>query len=210
MHIHSEDNTLADNEALYIRYIYNLNVSNCLFRNNDAQLALVVINSNVEISGCEFYQNKCQTYLISISFEQVHNVTISNCLFRNNDAQLLIVIVNVLNVDISGCEFYQNKGQAYLIVTLLGSFFDMNNCSIYDNDIKDTIFHLESSNFQSMSTITNCLFSKNTFSWSIYYCSCTIINNITSSILSKTILVSTEFTSSSYLSPHSPFLLVCF
>ena len=48
------------------------------------------------------------------------------------------------------------------------------------------------------------------FSWSIYYCSCTIINSITSSILSKTILVSTEFTSSSYLSPDSSFLLVCF
>ena len=41
-------------------------------------------------------------------------------------------------------------------------FFGMDNCSIYDNNIKDTIFYLESSKFESMSTITNCLFSNNT------------------------------------------------
>ena len=94
-----------------------------------------------------------------IGFEQAHNLTISNCLFHNKNAQLLIVIVNVLNVEISGC---QNKDQEYLIVTLLGYFFDMNNCSVYDKDIKGTIFHLESSNFELMSTITACLFSNNT------------------------------------------------
>ena len=32
----------------------------------------------------------------------------------------------------------------------------------YGNDVKDTIFHLESSNFEAMFTITNCLFSNNT------------------------------------------------
>ena len=165
-------------------------ISNCLFHNNDAQSALVGIKnvSNVEISGCEFYQNNAKTYLI-FPPEQVHNLTISNCLFCNNDAQTLIMIdqahnltisnclfcnnddqqellmiVYVFNVEISGCEFYQNKGQEYLIIVMINSrsIFDMDNCSIYDNDIKDTIFPLETSNSESMFTITNCLFSNNT------------------------------------------------
>ena len=145
--------------------VHKLTISNCLFRNNDAQSSLIGITnvSNVEISGCEFYQNKDKRYLISIGYEQVQNFTISNCLFHNNDAKSeLIVIENVLNVKISGCEFYQNKGQEYLIVTFSHYFFDMDNCSIYDNDIKDTVFHLESSSSESMFTITNCLFSNNT------------------------------------------------
>ena len=48
---------------------------------------------------------------------------------------------NQNNVKISGCEFYQNKGDSYLIHTVLGSSFDssihnsfdMDNCSIYGN-----------------------------------------------------------------------------
>ena len=156
----SGDSALADIETLYIGYIHNLTISNCLFRNNDAQLALIYNVFNVEISGCEFYQNKG---LILIGLEQVHNLTISNCLFRNNTPpSQLIIILNVFNVEISGCEFYQNKGQIHLIVTYLSYLFDMNNCSIYDNDIKDIIFHLEKSNSESMFTITNCLFSNNT------------------------------------------------
>ena len=195
--------------------VHNLNISNCLFRNNDAQSDLIVIGyvSNVEISVCEFYQNKGQTFLISSSFDQVHNLNISNCLFRNNDELIgirnvlnmeisgcefyqtrgqeyliwiggfgqghnltisnclfrnnnpqsyLIVIDYALNVEISGCEFYQNKGQDLLIVTYLSYILDIDNCSIYDNDIKDAIFHLESTNSESMFTITNCLFSNNT------------------------------------------------
>ena len=140
-------------------------ISNCLFHNNDAQFDLIGIIhvSNVEISGCEFHQNKGQDYLISIYKGQIHNLTISNCLFRNNDAQsALIVIFYVFNLEISGCEFYQNKGQEYLIEGFVGYFFDVDNCSIYDNDVKDAIFHLESSNFESMFTITDCLFSNNT------------------------------------------------
>ena len=115
----------------------------------------------MEISGSEFYQNTSTGFLIAIGFEQVHNLTISNCLFHNNDAQLDI-ICNVSNVEISGCEFYQNKGQDFLIQIFLGYSFDMDNCSIYDNDVKDTIFELESSSFESTFTITNCLFSNNT------------------------------------------------
>ena len=94
--------------------------------------------------------------------------TSSQCYYKqlfihNNDAQLdIIYIYNVSNVEISGCEFYQNKGQDFLIQIFLGYSFDMDNCSIYDNDVKDTIFELESSSFESTFTITNCLFSNNT------------------------------------------------
>ena len=152
--------------------VLNLTISNCLFHNNDAQLTLIEIENvlNVDISGCEFYQNKDQDHLILIGSQQVHNLTISNCLFHNNDAQFtLIEIKDILNVEISGCKFYQNKGQEYLIEMTFSSYLsDMDNCSIYDNnDIKDAIFHLESSSSESMFTITNCLFSNNTSGGSI-------------------------------------------
>ena len=152
-------------QLVWIEGIDNLTISNCLFRNNDAQVELIGINnvSNVEISGSEFYQNKGRAYLIFFGEAPVQNLNISNCLFRNNDAQsTLILIDNVLNMEISGCEFYQNRGQDDLIFTNLSYIFDMDNCSIYDNDIKDAIFHLESNNSESMFTITNCLFSNNT------------------------------------------------
>ena len=168
----SGDSILADNEGLYIEDIYNLTITNCLFHNNDALSALIVIYNvlNVEISGCEFYKNKGQEYYKLISSQQVHNLTISNCLFHNNDAQFTLKeIKDILNVEISGCKFYQNKGQEYLIEMTFSSYSsDMDNCSIYDNnDIKDAIFHLESSNSESMFTITNCLFSNNTSGGSI-------------------------------------------
>ena len=144
---------------------HNVNISNCLFHNNDAQSSLIDIENvlNVEISGSEFYQNKCQMPFISIGLVEVHNLTIRNCLFDNNNATLnLIWIYNVVNVEISGCVFYQNRGQDLLTVTYLPYLFDMDNCSIYDNDIKDAIFHLESNNSESMFTITSCLLSNNT------------------------------------------------
>ena len=154
---------LAGTEGLYIKDIYNLTISNCLFHNNDAQSKLIEIEDvlNVEICESEFYQNKGQMPVLSIGFGQVHNFR--NCLFHNNDAQTdLIEIYSASNVEISGCEFYQNRGHYHLIVTYSGYIFDMYNCSIYDNDIKDAIFHLESRNSESMFTINNCLFSNNT------------------------------------------------
>ena len=150
---------------LYVIDSYNLTISNCLFRNNGAQVNLIVIQniSNVQISGCEFYQNKGQDALIWIGFRQVHNLTISNCLFHNNDAQsALIMSARALNVEISGCEFYQNEGQHYLIVGFLSLFVLMDNCSIYGNDIKNAIFQLESSKSESVFIITNCQFYNNT------------------------------------------------
>ena len=162
----SGDSTLADIEGLYIDDIHNLTISNCLFRNNiiinDAKTALIWIRhvSNVEISGCEFYQNKGQAYLISIDFERVRNLTtcISNCLFHNNiiinDTQTaLIWIRHVSNVEISGCEFYQNtlKGQAYLIsigfeqvhnLTISNCLFHNNNAQSYLIEITN-VFNVE-------------------------------------------------------------------
>ena len=149
----------------YFEPVHNLTISNCLFYNNYPQIALIQIDNvfNGEIFGSEFYEHKGQNELILIISEQV-NLTISNCLFRNNNAQLnIIMILAAFNVEISGCEFYQNKGQNELIATFCCYFFiTMDNCSFYDNDIKDTTFHLESSNSESMFTITNCLFSNNT------------------------------------------------
>ena len=118
----SGDSTLADTEGLYIDDVHNLTISHCWFRNNDAQSDLIWIRrvSNVEISGCEFYQNKGQVYLTLITLEEVDNLSISNCLFRNNviinDVQTALMgIEDVLNVGIFGCGFYQNKGQTHLI-----------------------------------------------------------------------------------------------
>ena len=74
------------------------------------------------------------------------------------------MITNPLNVEISGCEFYQNQGQVYLI-WIYGSspfYVELNNCSIYDNDIKDQVFLFQSSNSESVINITNCVFSNNT------------------------------------------------
>ena len=165
------DSPLVHIEGLYIADVYNLTISNCLFRNNDAQLALIVIESdvsNVEISGCEFYQNTGQDYLIFIN-KQTHNLTISNCLFRNNDVQSALIMIDyVLKVTISGCEFDQNKGQRYLIEGFVGYFFDMDNCRIYGNDLKDAIIISESLNSESMFTISNCLFSNNTSGENIF------------------------------------------
>ena len=179
-------------EGLYIENIYNFIISNCLFHNDVAPLAHIWIDDvfNVEISGCEFYQNKGQEQIILIEivvnveisgceFYQnknllyIHgsNLIISNCSFHNNNAQSELIMIDVVNVKISGCEFYQNKGDNYLIFTILKSnsfdssiynSFDMDNCSIYGNDAKDTIFHLDALNSEAMLTITNCLFSNNT------------------------------------------------
>ena len=143
--------------------VHNVTIINCLFHNNDVHTTLIEADNilNVKISGCEFYQNKGQNYLILIDSVQVHNLTIINCLFHNNDVQSTLIEVTI--AEIAGCEFYQNKGQKYLIKVKFSSYlFDMDNCSIYDNDMKDTIFHLESFNSESMFTITNCLFSNNT------------------------------------------------
>ena len=113
-------------------------MSNSLFRNNDHQSALIGIDSvfYVEISECEFYQNKDQDDLVWISSEQVHNLTMSNCLFRNNDAQLALLIDSVYNVEISGCEFYQNKGQDDHISIGLEHVHNLtiSNCLFRDND----------------------------------------------------------------------------
>ena len=116
----------------------------------------------VSFNKCIFTGTLDLANVEGLYIRHIYNVTITNCLFHNNDAQSQLIWIDAFNVEISGCEFYRNKCQEYLIETYLGSFFDMDNCSIYDNNIKDTIFYLGSSKFESMLTITNCLFSNNT------------------------------------------------
>ena len=154
-------------QIIWIKNVVNVEISGCEFYQNKGQEQIIWIKNvvNVEISGCEFYQNKNLLYIFG------SNLIISNCSFHNNNAQSKLIMIFVVNVKISGCEFYQNKGDNYLIFTILKSnsfdssiynSFDMDNCSIYGNDAKDTIFHWEALNSEAMLTITNCLFSNNT------------------------------------------------
>ena len=143
------------------RYVFRLLGGGCLYAKNITFydiwvsfyfLATVSFNKCIFTSGASTLANTEGLYI-----ENVYNLTISNCLFHNNDQSSLIVINSALNVEISGCEFYQNEGQHHLIFTYLIFIFDIDNCSIYDNDIKDAIFLLESKNSESMFNITNCL-----------------------------------------------------
>ena len=151
---------LTDKEVLDIVDIYNLIISNCLFHYNDVGYELIVVQNvlNVEISGCEFYQNKGQDFFIWIgkaitdkevlNTVDIHNLTISNCLFHNNETQfkaLLLVYIVSVSVSVS-CLF---------IWTWITAVF-MTMIYIY------TVFQFESSNSESMINITNCLFSNNT------------------------------------------------
>ena len=88
---------------------------------------------------------KAVTHIESLYIRNIHNLIINNCLFCNNDVQLqLIVIESVLNVEIFGCEFYQNKGQEDLTVSYL--LFEMDNCRIYDNEVVVSTISIEGFN----------------------------------------------------------------
>ena len=158
--------------------VQNLTISNCLFYNNLFSLTITISNiSNMKISGSELYQN-----IASLDISDCHTVTISNCLFHNNDDYLSLRISNVANMQISGCEFYENKGQDSLIDISLGedSHFDMDNCSIFDNDVKATTFQLTCSHSESIITISNCLFLNNILeimSERLYTSNINLINN---------------------------------
>ena len=120
--------------------------------------ATMIFNNCIFTSGGKAVTDKKGLYIADID-----NLIISNCLFCNNEVRSeLIVITNPFNVEISGCEFYQNQGQDYLI-KIYNFIFDLElyNCSIYDNDI-GTGFQFESSNSESMINITNCVFTNNT------------------------------------------------
>ena len=151
------------------RYGFHLQGGGCFYAEN---ITFYVIRLSfyslvtVSFNKCLFTGGDSDIEILHI--EDIYNLTISSCLFRNNDAQsALIGIENVFNVEISGSEFYQNKGQMYLIVSYLSYIVHMDNCSIYDNDVKYVIFDLESANSASIFTITNCLFSNNTSGGSI-------------------------------------------
>ena len=126
----------------------------------DCSLVTVSFNKCIFTSGGKAVTNKEGLYI-----DYAYNLTISNCLFRNNDAQSeLIVFQHVLNVEISGCEFYQNTGQRDLIriYSYIPFYFELDNCSIYDNEVDYSTIDMGSFNSKSMITVTNCLFSNNT------------------------------------------------
>ena len=199
------DNPILDFGGSRYDFYLQLQGGGCFYAENITFYKIYVSFDNlvtVSFNKCIFMGGDSNIETLYIT--DIYNLTISNCLFCNNDAQTdLINIYNVSNVEISGCEFYQNKGEAYLILTYLSYFFDMDNCSIYDNDIKKTIFRLESTNSESMFTITNCLFSNNTSGgnmleiWSnrLYMSNINLINNkmkrIEYSIIRITTLTST-------------------
>ena len=154
-----------DQILIAFNQVYNLTIRNCLFRNNDDQLVLLAIQNvlNVEISECEFYQNS-QADLILICLEQFHNlVSISNCSFHNNDAQsALVEIDNVSYVEIFGCQFYQNKGQMYIIWIGLQQFHNLisiSNCLFYNNNAQ--LYALVGIQNVSYVEISGCEFYQN-------------------------------------------------
>ena len=73
-------------------------------------------------------------------------------------------------MEIFGCEFYQNKGQSYLIhvYSVIPFYLELDNCKIYDNEVDYSMIAIEGSNSESMITVTNCLFSNNTSDWHIF------------------------------------------
>ena len=140
---------------------------NITFYDISGVFSLVTVNFN----KCIFTsaRGKAVTDKDGLYIAGIHNLIISNCLFRDNDAQSeLIVISKPLNVEISGCEFYQNTGQWFLIsiynmiYTLDPFHLELDNCSIYDNEVDYSTISIDSSNSESMITVTNCLFSNNT------------------------------------------------
>ena len=144
------------------RYVFHLQGGGCFYAENITFYKIWISFYSlitVSFNKCIFTGGDSDIEILYI-IEDIYNLTINNCLFHNNDAQ--VTLIGIDNTKISGCEFYQNRGQDHLILTNSGYLFDMDNCSIYDNDIKDAIFHLESNNSESMFTITNCLFSNNT------------------------------------------------
>ena len=119
----------------------------------------MIINNCIFTSGGKAVTDKEGLYIANI-----YTVIISNCLFRNNVQDELIVFQHVLNVELSGCEFYQNTGQDYLIrIYDFDPFYlELDNCSIYDNEVDYSTIDIRSFNSESMITVTNCLFSNNT------------------------------------------------
>ena len=114
---------------------------------------------------------KALTYKEGLDIVDIHNLIISNCLFRNNDNQaVLIQIRNPLNVEIYGCEFYQNTGKVFLIRIYSSRpfYLELDNCSVYGNEVDDSTISIDSFNSESMITVTNCLFSNNTSTRNIF------------------------------------------
>ena len=151
------------------RNVFSFNGTGSFYAEN---ITFYKISGNYSLITVSF--NKCiftsrgsaVTNMISL-YIIVRYVIISNCLFHNNVAQSeLIYIESVLIGNISGCDFYQNKGQKALVVIHSSGkpryIFEIANCSIYDNEVSEKIFRVFSYKPESLVIVTNCLFSNNT------------------------------------------------
>ena len=126
-----------------------------------SSFATMIFNNCIFTSGGKVFTDKKGLYIADIN----NDIIISNCLFQNSDAQPeLIVISNPFNVEIFGCEFYQNRGLKDLIsiYSFEPFYLELYNCSIYDNEVDYSTIDMKSYNSTSMITVTNCLFSNNT------------------------------------------------
>ena len=127
--------------------------------------ATMIFNNCIFTSGGKAVTDKEGLYIADI-----YTVIISNCIFCNNVQDELIVFQNVVNVELFGCEFYQNTGQDDLIriYSLEPFYLELDNCSIYDNEVNYSTIEVVSFNSESMITVTNCLFSNNTSTGNIF------------------------------------------
>ena len=131
----SGDSALADMEGLYIGHAYNLTISNCLFCNNNAHSAHIMIDNvfNVEISGCEFYQNKGQDFLIATFLG--YSFDIDNCSIYSNDVkdtgksnfESMFIITNCL---------FSNNTSGGNILEITSDRLYMSNINLISNKIK--------------------------------------------------------------------------
>ena len=128
-------------EGLYIRNVHNLTINNCLFRNNDAQLQLIVIESvlNVEIFGCEFYQNKGQKDLIKM-YSFVHLfLEMDNCRIYDNEVVVSTISMEGFNsqsmITVSNCLFSNNTSAGHVLLIAIDRLY-MSNVNLISNKIK--------------------------------------------------------------------------
>ena len=149
--IHPQCSFYAENIIFYqffMSFMYLLTVSfnNCIFTDGGRPL----------------------TYMESLFIGDSYTVIINNSLVWNNRKQSeLIIIENVVHVNISGCELYQNKGQSGLVsITpknrVTPFVFVLDNCRIYDNDVSLSTIDVYSYNSTSAVIVRNCRFSNNT------------------------------------------------
>ena len=126
--------------GLYIAY-HNVIISNCLFRNNDAQSELIMISRplNVEISGCKFYQNTGQSVLIRISSDfKLFYLELNNCSMYDNDIYAVFQFESSnpeSMINITNCVFSNNTSVDRILVITIDRLY-MSNVNLISNKVK--------------------------------------------------------------------------